>query len=265
MNLTASCFVWAFMASGGMLSQENNPAANHGAGIQHSAAEQTRAPEPHHPPSSRPVEGRSKTAFHDKTSGHRTRHSAPFKQLQIQTSTPAGGQAAQRASHEKPIVLSPPSDDPRQRQRRTPPPSSLQTLLTVLSSLAIVLSLFFLVIWLSRRGGLKGLRKLPRDVVEILGQTTLTARQPIHLIRIGNKLLLVVTTSDGAKTLTEITDAEEVKRIRAMCEKDKPDSISSSFRDVFSKLNSDKVTSSFLGPRSASELDFPDRANSTGV
>jgi flagellar biogenesis protein FliO len=134
-----------------------------------------------------------------------------------------------------------------------------------LSSLAIVLSLFFLVIWVSRRGTSKGLGKLPRDVIEILGQTTLTARQPMHLIRIGNKLLLVVTTPDGAKTLTEISDAEEVERIRAICEKDKPDSISSSFRDVFSKLNSDNITSRFLGPRSASELDFPDRANSPGI
>ena len=265
MNLTASCFVWAFMASGGILSQENNPAANHGAGIQHSAAEQTRAPDPHHLPSSRPAKGRSNTAFHDKTPDHVTQRGAPFKQSQIQTSNPIGGQAAQRANHEKPIVLSPSRGDSRQRQRRATPPSSVRTLLTVLSSLAIVLSLFFLVIWLSRRGAPKGLRKLPRDVIEILGQTTLTPRQPIHLIHFGNKLLLVLTTPDGAKTLTEITDAGEVERIRAMCEKDKPESMSSSFRDVLSKLSSDKITSSFLGPRSASELDFPDRANSTGI
>ncbi|MBI85606.1 MAG: hypothetical protein CMJ81_20625 [Planctomycetaceae bacterium] len=265
MNLTASCFVWAFMASGGMLSQENNPAANHGAGIQHPGAEQTRTPEPHQQPSPRPTDGRSETTFHDKHSGHRTRRSAPIKPSQFQGSTPTEGQAAQRANHEKPIVLSSPSGDHQQRQQRTPPPSSLQSLLTVLSSLAIVLSLFFLVIWVSRRGTSKGLGKLPRDVIEILGQTTLTARQPMHLIRIGNKLLLVVTTPDGAKTLTEISDAEEVERIRAICEKDKPDSISSSFRDVFSKLNSDNITSRFLGPRSASELDFPDRANSPGI
>ncbi len=98
-------------------------------------------------------------------------------------------------------------------------PDGLQSLLTIGGSLAIVLAAFMLVVWLLRRASPGTLAPLPPDVFETLGRAALANRQPVHLLRCGKKLLLVVSgpAGAGASTLTEITDPDEVERLVALC------------------------------------------------
>ncbi len=123
-----------------------------------------------------------------------------------------------------------------------------RALATVLSSLAIVLGLFFAVVWFTRRALPAAATSLPSEVVESLGRAPLSGRQQMQLVRVGNKLVLLSVTATGADTLTEITDPQEVDRISGLCQQNQPGSISSTFRQVLSQFGgetSDEVPSEF--------------------
>jgi flagellar biogenesis protein FliO len=115
-------------------------------------------------------------------------------------------------------------------------PDGPTSLLTVGSSLAVVLGLFLLVAWAVKRAmpGRSGL--LPTEVVEVLGRASLGARQQVHLVRCGSKLLLVSATPGGMETLTEIAEPDEVQRLAALCRQTQPGSTTAAFRQVFQQL-----------------------------
>jgi len=106
----------------------------------------------------------------------------------------------------------------------------------LLGSVGVVLGLFFLVAWVLKRSMPSGSMLLPREAVEVLGRAPLATRQFVHLIRCGNKLLLVSISPTGAETLTEITDAREVDRLLALCQQPRSASGGTSFRQVFENL-----------------------------
>ena len=108
---------------------------------------------------------------------------------------------------------------------------------TGMASLAVVLGLFLAAAWAVRRGMPAGPAKLPGEVVEVLGRTPLTGRQFAHLIRCGNKLLLVHLAPGSAETLTEITDPVEVDRLAGLCRQAHPHSATTSFRQVFQQFS----------------------------
>lgn len=120
------------------------------------------------------------------------------------------------------------------------------SLATSLVSLGFVLGLFLLVAWMLRRSMPSGARLLPGEVVEVLGRVPLAGRQQAHLVRLGNKLILVALSPGCAETLTEITDPLEVDRLAGLCRQNHPQSVSSSFREVFEQLGK-KKTRGFLG------------------
>jgi len=128
-----------------------------------------------------------------------------------------------------------PRSSPGGAELRVPsrPASSLGPLA---GSLAIVLSLFFVAAWLLRRAMPKGSRLLPDDVVEVLGRAPLAGRQQMHLVRCGNKLLLLSVSSGAVETLTEITDPEEVDRIAGLCRTAHPQSATATFKHVLQQF-----------------------------
>ena len=121
----------------------------------------------------------------------------------------------------------------------------IASLVTVGGSLALVLGLFMIMAWIMRRTVPGAVQALPGEVVEVLGRAPLAGRQQVHLIRCGSKLILVSVTPEGAETLTEITDAEEVDRLAGLCRETHPGSASSAFRHVFGQL---------AGQRTGSEM-----------
>ena len=109
-------------------------------------------------------------------------------------------------------------------------------MVTVAGSLGVVLGIFLLIAWLFRRAAPQGLTRLPNEAFEVLGRAPLAGRQNVHLLRCGNKLLLVSITPAGTETLTEITDPQEVDRLAGLCRQAGPQSSTAAFRQIFEQL-----------------------------
>lgn len=114
-------------------------------------------------------------------------------------------------------------------------PSPLSSIITVGSSLAIVLGLFFTMAWFMRRSLPKGNNRLPEGIVEVLGRTNLGGKQPVQLVRCGNKLVLLATSQAGMTPLTEITDPMEVDRLAGLCQQSNPFSATQAFSQMLSQ------------------------------
>jgi flagellar protein FliO/FliZ len=112
------------------------------------------------------------------------------------------------------------------------PSSSLGTIFSVVFSLGIVLSLFLGIAWLYRKSQPQGTAKLPTEIVQILGRTTVAPRQSMMVVRFGSKLLLVSQQPGQTETLAEISDPSEVDRLAGICESKSAHSASQSFSNV---------------------------------
>jgi flagellar biogenesis protein FliO len=192
-------------------------------------------------------------------------HSAARHTVHLQETQPTAA---------SPQPAAPPASDSASTQsRRLPPPGDalsgtppqraiaggsgtprggLPSLTTALAGLAFVLGLFLLFAWLLKRSLPKSAAPLPTEVVEVLGRVPLAARNFAHLVRLGNKLVLVSISSAGIETLSEITDPAEVDRLAGICEQSRPTSSSQAFRGV---LQSFARETGGADPRSAGELD----------
>ena len=149
------------------------------------------------------------------------------------------GLCAQTAppNHQRPAptspVLAPRQADPDAEAEREP--SGLPSTVTVIGSLVLVLGIFFFGVWLFRQTTPAGFGVLPAEAFESLGRARLTTRQQVHLLRCGNKVLLVAVGAAGAETLTEIADPEEVERLVELCRRPRSGGAAAAFRQVFSR------------------------------
>jgi flagellar biogenesis protein FliO len=114
--------------------------------------------------------------------------------------------------------------------------NGLPPIATMAGSLGVVVGIFLLIAWLMRRAAPQGLARLPNEAFEVLGRAPLAGRQNVHLLRCGNKLLLVSITPAGTETLTEITEPPEVDRLAGLCRQAGPHSTTAAFRQIFEKL-----------------------------
>jgi flagellar biogenesis protein FliO len=163
-----------------------------------------------------------------------------------------------------PIPLSPPRPAPSQGAKRPDPPSLSGALTSMIGGLAVVLGLFFLVVWFARRAQPGAAAVLPSEVVELLGRAPLSGRQQMHLVRFGGKLLLLSVTPTGAETLSEIADADEVHRLSGICQQNHPGSITKTFRHVLYQLGGEPAPGGFVGESNRSQLDLADDGRDGG-
>jgi flagellar protein FliO/FliZ len=119
------------------------------------------------------------------------------------------------------------------------------------AGLAIVIALFLLFSWTMRRGGPKPSGMLPESAFAVLGRAPLTSQSFAQLLRVGNKLVLVAMSADGAQPLAEVTDPLEVDRIAGLCMSGKPTGSSAEFQQVLAQLSKEPARG-FLG-REASQ------------
>jgi flagellar biogenesis protein FliO len=125
--------------------------------------------------------------------------------------------------------------------RITKPTSPWSTFFSVGFSLGIVVCLFLGVAWMAKRAMPAGSAKLPNEVVEVLGRSTIAPRQQVYVLRFGRKLLLISQQPGQTQTLSEITDEEEVIRLAGICEANSPRSSTRSFSDVLKQVATGKV------------------------
>jgi flagellar biogenesis protein FliO len=119
------------------------------------------------------------------------------------------------------------------------------------TGLAIVIGLFVVCMWLFKPAKRKASGVLPTEAFEVLGRAPLVGQSVAHLLRLGNKLILVTITPDGAQTLAEVTDPMEVGRLAGLCAGTKSNSPTAEFQQVFAQLSREPARG-FLGREAAS-------------
>lgn len=87
----------------------------------------------------------------------------------------------------------------------------------VIGSLALVLGLYFLFVWVMRKINPMGNGGLPSEVVEVLGQVPFGAKRSLQMVRLGPKLLLLLNSPEGTQSIGEITDPDEVDYLSSLC------------------------------------------------
>jgi flagellar protein FliO/FliZ len=145
-----------------------------------------------------------------------------------------------------PLRLAPREKSASKELSRPAPSTPTSAVTTVVGSLGIVLGLFVVLVWFSRRFAPAGTAALPKEAVELLGRTSLGGTHQMQLVRVGAKLLLVALTPQGARTLTEITSAAEVERLSDLCRRQKPDSASASFRSLVEQVGGERTSNTFV-------------------
>ena len=114
-------------------------------------------------------------------------------------------------------------------------PGFNEALVKMGGSLAVVLSLFLGIVWFTRRRrSLTGIR-LGDETLEVMGQTTLTKNHSLHVVRLGERLLLVSAGESEVACLTEITDPVEVEQLLATTKS--PNTSSSTFKSLFAQYD----------------------------
>ena len=83
--------------------------------------------------------------------------------------------------------------------------------------LALVVGMLFLIGRWMKGSGFRSSRSLPIEAFELLGRRVLEPRITVHVVKFGGRVLLLGVGPDSARTLSEVDDPEEVKRLVSAC------------------------------------------------
>ena len=86
----------------------------------------------------------------------------------------------------------------------------------MLGSLSLVLGIYFAFVWVMRKINPTSNQALPHEIVEVMGQIPFGPRRNLQLVRLGNKLLLLLNSADGVQPIGEITDPNEVEHFTSL-------------------------------------------------
>ena len=147
---------------------------------------------------------------------------------------------------------------PQSSQSSDEAPDQQQSLLTrfripqvslpsTFAALAVVTGLLLLAMWGLKRSMPQSMQLLPAEAASVLGRMPLTGKQFAHLIKLGDKLLLVSITPTGVDTLTEVTDPDQVTRLVALCSSNAPHSAKRDFDQILQQLATEPTPPGFLG------------------
>jgi|GEM_PF-5376026 len=122
---------------------------------------------------------------------------------------------------------------------------SISPIVSIAGSLAVVLSVFFILAWLMKRATPVGGGLLPKEVFEKLGSVPFTSKMQLHLFRLGGKLILASVTPDGMEAVAEITNPDEVIHLVGLCKQNDPNSSSAMFRQVLKQYTGEQGPATF--------------------
>lgn len=91
---------------------------------------------------------------------------------------------------------------------------------TIVAS-AIVIGLVVLIGRVWRKHGPRLAGGLPEEAIEWLGRRPIDAKQAIHLVRLGHRILVLGSSAEGLRTLAEIDDPVEVDYLAGLCRRDR--------------------------------------------
>ncbi len=137
---------------------------------------------------------------------------------------PIEAQPAPRTSRHEPIPLTRDSESgsTKDGSRSSNAGLAMSTLFTALT--VVVLLMLGLAKVFSKRNPFLA-PGIPREAVDVLGRRTVDPRSSIYVVRVGAKVLLLGSSSNGLTSLSEITDPIEVATLTSLCrgvETDRP-------------------------------------------
>ncbi|MDR0706160.1 MAG: flagellar biosynthetic protein FliO [Planctomycetaceae bacterium] len=133
--------------------------------------------------------------------------------------------------------------------------NAITPLIPVLGSLLIVIGVFLILALFLKKVSPKGNRLLPKEAFEDLGRAVLTQKIQLHLLRLGNRLLLVSMTPDGVSPITEITDPDEVVPLLGLCRQLDSHSSTEFFRKTLSSFSTSGGEGGYFGTDVAPTMD----------
>ena len=159
---------------------------------------------------------------------------------------PSKATDARRLSPRKPVRPSgaPPDQQESLLARFKVPRGSIPS---TFAALAVVTGLLLLALWGFKRSLPSSMQLLPVEAASVLGRMPLTGKQFAHLIKLGDKLVLVSVTPTGVDTLTEVTDPDQVTRLVALCSSNAPHSAKRDFDQILQQLATEPTRPGFLG------------------
>jgi flagellar biogenesis protein FliO len=105
-----------------------------------------------------------------------------------------------------------------------------------LGPLALIVVVIVLAARVWKKHGPRINAGVPAEALEVLGRRHLDARQTIHLVRLGSRILVLGSSPAGLRTLAEITDPVEVDSLAGLCRRtDDEPGIAATFRSLFQK------------------------------
>ncbi|MDR3198750.1 MAG: flagellar biosynthetic protein FliO [Planctomycetaceae bacterium] len=142
--------------------------------------------------------------------------------------------------------------------------NAITPLIPVLGSLLIVIGAFFILVFFLRKVSPKSNRLLPKEAFEDLGRAVLTQKIQLHLLRLGNRLLLVSITPEGVAPITEITDPDEVVPLLGLCRQLDTHSSTEFFRKTLSSFSTGGTEGGYFGTDAANvnKINAENRKNS---
>ena len=117
----------------------------------------------------------------------------------------------------------------------------------VFGSLAVVVGGYLAFVALMRKFNFTSSRKIPAEVIEVIGSAPFGPRKDLQLVRLGSKLLLLMNSPEGTHPVGEITDPEEVDYLISLCS-GRGSKASNSVRSFVKKFG-DQNTSKSHNPR----------------
>jgi len=156
-------------------------------------------------------------------------------------------------SSSKPLLLKPEREASISKRNAKSPLPSIPTLL---GSVGIVVGLFLIVAWMTKRGMPKQAPFLPREALEVLGRQRFGGKQELQLLRLGNKLVLIHVAPGHVESVAEVTDPEEVDRLTGLCFQTKPNSSSRGFQQTLDQFSKDKSPKRATGRPVVDKLDI---------
>jgi flagellar biosynthetic protein FliO len=173
------------------------------------------------------------------TSGRLQRATTPGAAIVLTTESPSPPLVDERPAIDRKAIALPPASN--EQALKPAPRASKFPITSVLSGLAVVLGILAGVTWLARRPQ-RGGSGLPSEVLQVLGRCELAPRQSAVLVRCGQRVLLVGLSPQGARTLVEIAEPQEVNRLCAACA---TNGSSAAFQDVYRQLERAPISRSF--------------------
>lgn len=109
------------------------------------------------------------------------------------------------------------SNQAEQRQAGNTGSRQAPSIWGTLGALLLVISIILVAAKLFKKHHPLASTNLPLEVMEVLGKRPLDARQTIHFVRCGSRILILGSSPAGLEMLSEVLDPVEVDLISGMC------------------------------------------------